>query len=133
VRYKKLSIGIVAVAAVVIAGWAGLKSLPASLGYVVEAEFAGFPPDDTALEEWLRAQPGVAVVFVGHRQNEPKVLVVHMIMTRDGWGRPPFPDLESKCDELGYRGRVGRFLDRGPAEREKGITKRTPDHPAAGR
>lgn len=109
-RFKKPLIALAVVAAVLTAAWAGLKSIPASLGYDVEAEFSEIPPNDDALEEWLRTQPGVVRAFVGQREGEPKVLVVSFIMVRNGWG-PPLPDLDAKCDELGYRGRVGRFRD----------------------
>jgi hypothetical protein len=112
------------------AGWAWLMSLPASLGYTVEAEFTELPPDDTALENWLLSQPGVASAFVGQRAGDPKVLVIHLLMTRNSWGQPPLPDFEAKCEELGYRGREGRFRD---STREGGISPRTASkRPASG-
>src|SRR5262249_32657727 len=99
------------------AAWVGLRFIPASFGYAVEAElvsFASLPADDHRLEEWLRAQPGVVPHTVHVRREparHPNRLVVIFTMVRDGWGRPPFPDLEAACDELGYAGRVGRFRD----------------------
>jgi hypothetical protein len=122
VSYKKPLIGLVVLGGALTAVWVGLKSIPATLIYSVEAEFAEMPADDKALEEWLRTQPGVAKAIVGQREGEPRVLVVWLIMVRDGWGRPPFPDLEAKCDELGYRGRAGRFRD--STCREDTITER---------
>ena len=110
-RYRQALIVFAILVAVLVGGWAWLMSLSASLGYEVEAEFTDFPPDDTALQDWLRSQPGVVTACVGQRASEPKVLVVCFLMTRNGWGYPPLPDLETKCDDLGYRGRVGRFRD----------------------
>ena len=131
-RYKPFLIAFALIAAILAGGWACLKFLPASLGYTVEAEFADFPPDDTALEEWLRRQPGVVKAFVGQREGEPGVLVIDVLMVRNGWGDPPFPDLETKCDELGYHGRAGRFRD---SKREGGISispRPTNQRPAPG-
>ena len=115
----------VAVAAVLLgAGWYGLKSIPYSVGYQVEAEFAAFPPDDRPLEDWLRTQPGVVYGNVGQRKGEPNILVVSVTMVRDGWGRTPYPDLSAKCDELGYRGRKAPF--RGSTRRDEGVSPREP-------
>lgn len=112
-RYKKLLIGGVVVAAILTAVWAGLKSILVSYSFDVEAEFSELPTDDTAIDSWLRSQPQVAAVIIARdEKSQPKKIEVIFIQARDGWGRPPFPDLEAKCDELGYKGRVGRFRDR---------------------
>ena len=89
---------------------AALKSVPASRGYGVEAEFSRLPGDDRALEQWLKVQDGVVPHTVHvHRDNEdPTKLKVFFIMSQSGWG-PPTPDLESKCSELGYHGSVDGF------------------------
>ena len=95
------------------AAWYGLHYLPRDLGYEVETEFAALPADDEALAEWLRAQPGVYLASVQREAaGQQWRLVVGVGMTRDGWGRPPFPDLTSKCTEFGYRGQTGGFRDR---------------------
>ena len=125
-RSKKLLLllGIVVLGALLVALWAGLNSIPVSRGYEVEAEFAELPPDDTTLEDWLAAQPGVARVIVGQRTGEPNVLVILLIVVRTGWDQTPFPDLNAKCDELGYKGRVGMFRD-SPKD-SAGISPREP-------
>jgi hypothetical protein len=98
---------------VVVAAWVGLRFIPASLGYSVEAEFASLPERDHELEEWLKTQPGVVshTVHVWRKDGEPKILRIGFIMVRDGWDRPPFPDLQGKCEALGYAGRTGPFRD----------------------
>lgn len=113
VRYKKLLIGLVVGTGLLTAAWAGLKSISVSYGYHVEAEFSELPSDDSALEAWLLAQPGVVRVIIARdKKAQLEVVEIIFIQVRDGWGRPPFPDLEAKCDGLGYRGRVGMFRDR---------------------
>jgi hypothetical protein len=101
----------VVLAALTGAAYVGLKFIPASIGYTVEAEFEEMPADDAALEAWLLTQPGVARAIVGEHTGQPNKLVVTLIMVRNTWGQPPFPNLESKCEELGYRGRKARFND----------------------
>jgi hypothetical protein len=97
------------------AAWWGLHFVPADLAYEVEAEFTALPANDGPLEDWLRNRPGV---YLAHVQRQPVRgswrLVVVFGMTRNGWGRPPLPDLEGKCAELGYRGQKGRFRDSNP-------------------
>jgi hypothetical protein len=109
VRHKKLATTAIVGTVLAASAWAGLKSIPASMGCSVWAEFKSLPPDDSALESWLKSQPGVAVVLISRGS---KRVEVDFIQVRDGWGRPPLPDLDTKCDELGYRGRVGSFRDR---------------------
>lgn len=107
-KLKSLIILACVLALLCLAAWAGLKSIPFSAGYSLEAEFDEFPPNDLALEEWLSSQPGIAKVLIGQRDGEPRTLVVWITMGRNGWG-PQLPDLDSKCDELGYKGRKNGF------------------------
>lgn len=101
------------VAAVLWAAWHGLHSIPASIGYEVEADFAEVPPDDGALEAWLRSHPGVWSASVSrHPVGGRTRLWVLVGMTRDGFGRPPFPDLGGACADFGYRGQAGPFHDK---------------------
>ena len=105
------------VAAMLYVGWWYLcSSLYASIGYEVEAEFAELPPDDTALQAWLKQQPGVipTLTYVQRTGPSKKVLQVNVVMSRNLLGEPPIPDLEKTCAELGYRGQRDRFRDTEP-------------------
>ncbi len=123
-RSKKLLLVIATIGIALLSFYVWAKSQSVSRGYEVEAEFAELPPDDVALEDWLEAQPGVARVIVGQRTGEPNVLAIVLIIVRTGWDRTPFPDLNAKCDELGYKGRVGMFRD-SPKD-SAGISPREP-------
>ena len=93
----------------------------ASLGYVVEARFEKMPPNDKALVEWLRSQPGVIPhhVAIGRFDNG-KLLYVSFTMSRSLAGQPPFPDLNGHVSSLGYTGSDGPFRD--SADRSRAIT-----------
>jgi hypothetical protein len=103
---------VVVLVALAAAAWYGLSLIPVDFSYAVEAEFAEVPPDDHQLQEWLRTQPGVWHASVQRRPSGPRTRVVVLLgITRDGWRRPPFPDLDGKCAALGYRGPAGPFCD----------------------
>jgi hypothetical protein len=101
-----------AVVALLYAGWWSLCEwyLFASIGYEVETEFAELPPDDVALEAWLKQQPGVAVVGVSRAESR-KAVRINLIMSQNLHYRPRFPDVEKACEELGYRGQIAPFRD----------------------
>jgi hypothetical protein len=100
-----------AVVALLYAGWWLLCEwyFGPPVRYEVVAEFAELPPDDAALQAWLKQQPGVAVVIVS--RPEPKKVVIHLLMSQNLHDKPPFPDVEKACAELGYKGQVERFRD----------------------
>jgi hypothetical protein len=103
---------IVALGAVVTAGWYGLHWVPRDVSYGLEAEFTTVPADDEALAAWVRSHPGV---YLAHAQRERvgdrwRVEVIFG-MTRDGWSGPPVPGLDAVAAELGYRGASGPFRD----------------------
>jgi hypothetical protein len=94
------------------AGWWGLHSIPASIGYDLEAEFETVPPNDERLEQWLGSQPGVATTVVKRERAGARWRVeVIYVITRDGWGQPRLPDLNAAAAELGYGKPDGRFRD----------------------
>ena len=91
-------------------GYVGLKSIPASIGYALIAEFDEVPPTDEPLVEWIKSHKGIYASFVNREKIGTRwAIKVYVGITHDGWGNPPFPKLESKCEELGYRGISGRF------------------------
>jgi hypothetical protein len=107
---------------VVNAMWAVFcHNVHASLGYVVEARFEKMPPNDKALMEWLRSQPGVIphLVAIG-RFDDGKLLYVSFTMSQNLAGQPPFPDLNGQVSSLGYTGSDGPFRD--AADRTRTIT-----------
>ena len=108
-----------AVAALLYAGrWYLCESvLYASIGYEIEAEFTELPPDDAALEAWLRRQPGVTVVGI-QRKGVGKTLDVAVIMSQNLHHKPPLPDVEKACAEFGYRGQAAPFRDTEPGADE---------------
>ena len=69
--------------------------------YCVSAQFAQMPIDDEPLKDWLKAQDGVVAHTVVTKRLGGKLYVL-FIMSQTFSGRPPFPDLSSKCAELGY-------------------------------
>jgi hypothetical protein len=111
---RRLAIGLnaVAILSLIVAAWYGLHSIPADFIYGVEAEFDGVPENDAALEQWTQSQPRVWRAFVEREQVGARTrITVTVGMTQNGWGEPPFPDLTTKCAELGYRGQQGPFRD----------------------
>jgi hypothetical protein len=109
---RRVLLVLVGVTAVLGAGWYGLHFVPADSIYEVETEFAGVPRDDHELEGWVRAQPGVWKANVARGESEKRTRLTLIVgITQNGWGRPPIPDLEGKCTELGYRGQSGPFRD----------------------
>jgi hypothetical protein len=78
-----------------------LTNWRASIGYRVSARYAQMPPDDKALEEWLKTHPTVVphTVHVGRKDGN---LFAIFIRSETICGRPPFPKLEETCAGLGY-------------------------------
>jgi hypothetical protein len=89
------------------------KSLRVGYVYSVESTIYAAPGDDQAFTSWLKAQPGIVPHTAGitRTDSRPPKLVVIFIMVRNGWGYPPFPDLESKARELGYEIDEVGFVD----------------------
>lgn len=99
---------------VIVAGAYLLLSVThASYIYAVEAEFAVLPPDDTRLEQWLAAQPGVVAhtVMIQRVGANETVLKVSFIQSRNLLGRPKMPALEQACRDLGYGPPISQFRD----------------------
>ena len=88
-----------------------ISTIPASYGYTVEAQFSKLPPNDTELKDWLARQPGVIDRTIHiKRSNGGKVRIL-LIISRNVWGNPPFPDLDAACESLGYSGPNHEFKD----------------------
>lgn len=91
-------------------GYYFLHFIPGDIAYGREAEFEYVPPSDERLEKWVRAQPGVYIAYVQRRPLEKGYRVeVTFGMTRNGFGQPPLPDLDSAAAEFGYRNPDGPF------------------------
>jgi len=116
-RFCTCSLVALAAAAIVFgllyAAWAlYIAKIPIDWGYIVEARFEKMPPNDKALIEWLRAQPGVVPIAVAVGRFEGgKLLYISFIQTRRADGQPPFPDLNGNIGRLGYTGSDGPFRD----------------------
>jgi hypothetical protein len=85
----------------------------ASLSYCVEIEFGQMPPNDDALVEWLKVQPGIVPPTVQVRRfgANGTELEVGFIQQRTLADDPPFPDLDQQCTALGYAQPKGKFVD----------------------
>ena len=86
--------------------WAGL-AIPKPFGFGLRAEFDTLPPDDEALEAWLKSCPGVSETASVEREG--KSLRVVFVQCRNIAGQPPVPDLDAKCESLGYTGHNAKF------------------------
>jgi hypothetical protein len=84
-----------------------------SWSYCVEARFDKMPPNDKALIDWLRSQPGVVphTVAIGRFEEGGRLVFVGFIQSRNLAGEPPFPDLNGQVKNLGYTGSDGAFHD----------------------
>ena len=82
-------------------GWWLAHKIKSSNGYNVQAEFAQLPPNDEALEEWLRQQPGV-VEHAVHVERNGQNVRVFFIIVQNLRKQPPFPRLEEQAAVLGY-------------------------------
>lgn len=98
------------------------QNVHVSWGYCVEARFDKMPPNDKALMEWLRSQPGVVphTVAIGRFEQGGKLVYVSFTQSRSLAGEPPFPDLNGAALSLGYMESDGPFRD--SADRTRGIT-----------
>jgi hypothetical protein len=77
-----------------------------SYNYGFEARFTTLPPDDDALVQWIKQQPGVVSSGVGvivlRSGNDAKTIRVTFTQVRNLNGIPPTPDLDTACASLGY-------------------------------
>src|SRR5262245_42124994 len=92
--------------------WYAVHYVPADFPYRVEREVDEGTPTDVGLEQWMQAQAGVWRAGGKRRASGARwQLVVIVGMTQNQLHEPPFPDLDAKCAELGYRGQQGPFRD----------------------
>lgn len=95
-----------------LAGWQTfVRVVHVSYGYHVRARYASLPPDDNALAEWLKVQPGVVAPHAVNIWRTNQNITVFFLMSRDLRGNPRFPDLESACKKMGYAGQLSLFTD----------------------
>ena len=108
------------VALLVVGGIAGgacyrLRQIQASIGYAIQVEFEQMPPDDEALGQWLKTQPGV-VPNTAHVQRDGKSLRMWWIMTQSiGPREPPVPDFSAAFERFAYIG-AGPIRDDPPTK-----------------
>ena len=104
---RRLLTGIAASVVIIMVACAGLyslgKSVKISVGYGNRAQFAEYPPDDSALELWINEQPGC---FKAGIDRDPDAIRVYWIMSRDLFGNPQPPEIKSQFERLGYRGLI---------------------------
>ena len=102
--WKGIVVALVIVSGCVAGAWYALRQIRASFSYGILAEFESVPPNDKALEQWWRSQPGVVetTVFVDRRQNSVGVLWIQVQSA--GPRNPPVPDFRAAFEQFGYRG-----------------------------
>ena len=111
---KRLALAaLLAVATLAFAALRHLARFGASIGYDVRADFTTVPADDANLESWLKSQPGIIpdTVTIRRVDGTPTTLEVFFIQSRNLFGHPPIPPLDTTCQRLGYSGPNSRFRD----------------------
>lgn len=90
-----------------------VSRIPRSCVYCVATSFHQLPENDEPLVEWLKGQPGVVSHTVHVRRGEATDGRVEIVFAqvRTLAGDPPFPSVEAKCEELGYRAATSPFVD----------------------
>ena len=75
---------------------------PLGVVYLVEANYRTTPNSDENLRAWFIEQPGVVEnsVFITRYENGKFEVLVNV--NQNWWRLPPFPDVETRCAELGY-------------------------------
>jgi hypothetical protein len=102
-------IAVVAIlAAVVGAWWLYTHTVDWTWGCGGRADFSALPPDDAALEGWLKEQAGV-VPYTVHVMREGKTLKVLYTQVRNLANEPPRLDLNEACKNFGYEGQKMPF------------------------
>ncbi|WP_254513994.1 hypothetical protein [Anatilimnocola floriformis] len=96
---RTLLIGLSVVCALSAIVGIGAKAIKPSYGYGIQAKCGRLPADDSSLETWLSAQPGVVRVHVQRENNQVHVI---WIMSQDLMRNPPVPDLRPELENLGY-------------------------------
>ena len=69
------------------------------------------PSDNTGLTDWLADQPGVVENRVHVQHSSNGTVTVTFLMSQNAFNVPSFPDLETKCRELGYKFKSPKFVD----------------------
>ena len=99
---------VVAIAASCVA--CGITMIPLSNVYQVQAIYHDAPSTDEELTRWLVRQPGVVGHTVRLERIPERKLKLNLIIVQNVLKFPSFPDIESRCVELGYD-LDGKFVD----------------------
>jgi hypothetical protein len=99
-KASRCSILIHAVVAVGLLGWLVHHLATVTSAYTARLDCANLPADDTALRDWVAAQPGVQVAAV--RREGATVVVV---FEQAPWGDAPVANLIEQATRLGYHWR----------------------------
>ena len=86
---RRVIVILILVAAVIAAGWAGLRSIPYDVACDTEGYFESAPADHEALAKWVRSQPGVYLASENRELEKTGRWRVEIIfgISRNGWGR----------------------------------------------
>jgi len=84
--------------------------MPIGRVYSLKAQYSQMPADDSRFEVWLKAQEGI-VSHTVHVSRDGNAVNLVFMMVHNGLGKPPFPDLSTACDSLGYKQPVLRWQD----------------------
>jgi hypothetical protein len=102
-------------AAVVAAGWGVYQreTAPPRWSQTYRAEYATLPPDDAALEAWLKGQPGVSDVRV---ERQGSTIAVSLDLP----AQHPALSITAQCERLGYTGRRDFYARYGARQKGTG-------------
>jgi len=84
--------------------------------YTVQSVYRTAPSSDDELLQWLTRQPGVVNRTVHLERLPERKLRLTLIIVQNLLKYPSFPDIEIRCDELGYD-LDGKFVDLHPLGR----------------
>ena len=82
-----------------VAGFAGYRVATRTRTHVIRVVFRTMPPDDTALLDWVRKQPGVREA---NASRDGDALTVVIVMP--GSSKDPEPAVVPQAEKLGYGG-----------------------------
>jgi hypothetical protein len=112
-RWKGLVAALMFVGGCVACGWCVLRQVKASIGYSIRVDCESLPPDDEAIEQWLKTQPGIVERTATVHRDGKSVRMGWIMVQSIGPRKPPVPDIRAALERFGYHG-AGPIRDERP-------------------